>query len=89
MSNRPVIVIFDPETVGHGDVYARFDLPGDEGRLYADALGIAVVMANGTTIVSATLCDRTTEKRAIARMLTFCGTPHPCRPTHHADSLKA
>lgn len=45
------LVIFDPEKVGLGDVYTRFDLPGDEGRLYADAQGIIRVMVNGVTIV--------------------------------------
>lgn len=46
------IVILDPTTVGRGDVYTRYDLPGDEGRLYADAVGIDCVMVNGRTIVS-------------------------------------
>lgn len=45
------IVVFDPKTVGRGDVYTRFDLPGDEGRLYADAIGVDHVMVNGTMIV--------------------------------------
>ena len=45
------IVIFDPETVGLGEVYTKFDLPGSEGRLYADAIGINRVLVNGRTIV--------------------------------------
>ena len=34
------IVVFDPETVDAGEVYLRADLPGDEKRLYADAIGV-------------------------------------------------
>jgi hypothetical protein len=30
----------------------RFDLPGNEGRLYADSTGIDHVLVNGTAIVS-------------------------------------
>jgi N-acyl-D-aspartate/D-glutamate deacylase len=45
------IVIFDPKTVTRSEVYTRFDLPGNEGRLYCDAVGIQRVMVNGQTIV--------------------------------------
>lgn len=45
------LVVFDPDTVGLGDIHMRFDLPGDEGRLYAEAAGVKRVMVNGTTIV--------------------------------------
>lgn len=45
------IVVFDPATVGLSDIYTRFDLPADEGRLYADAHGISRVIVNGRTIV--------------------------------------
>ena len=45
-------MLIDPDTVARGEVYTRQDLPGDEGRLYADAIGIEHVMVNGTTIVS-------------------------------------
>ena len=48
---RADIVIFDAETVGHGSIYTRYDLPGDEPRLYAEAVGIERVIVNGRTIV--------------------------------------
>jgi N-acyl-D-aspartate/D-glutamate deacylase len=45
------VVVFDPETVGCGETYTRFDLPQDEGRLYADAKGIEHVFVNGVEII--------------------------------------
>lgn len=46
------IVVLDPETVGRGETYWRFDVPGGNGfRLYADARGIDHVFVNGTQIV--------------------------------------
>lgn len=48
------IVIFDPDKVGRGPTYKRFDLPGgDDFRLYADARGIDHVLVNGTPIIRA------------------------------------
>ncbi len=46
------VVVFDPETIGLGETYTKFDLPAGAGRLYADAKGIDHVFANGTLIVS-------------------------------------
>ena len=46
------LVIFDPHAVAQGKVFTRFDLPGAEGRLYADAEGISRVLVNGATIVN-------------------------------------
>lgn len=45
------IVVFDPQTVDCGPVHMRSDLPGDEPRLYADAVGIEHVFVNGTQIL--------------------------------------
>ena len=47
------ITIFDPETVACGEVYTRYDLPGTDkdGRLYAEAVGIACVIVNGVPVV--------------------------------------
>jgi N-acyl-D-aspartate/D-glutamate deacylase len=45
------LVCFDPTTVGRGPVYTRFDLPANEGRLYADAIGVHHVIVNGEPIV--------------------------------------
>ena len=45
------LVVFDPDTVGVGPTYFRTDLPANEPRVYADALGISHVFVNGTQIV--------------------------------------
>jgi len=45
------VVIFDPESIDHGPVRTRDDLPGGASRLYAEAEGIAHVLVNGTEIV--------------------------------------
>jgi N-acyl-D-aspartate/D-glutamate deacylase len=46
------VVVIDPETVATDDVEMRFDLPGDEGRLYAESTGIDHVLVNGEAIVA-------------------------------------
>jgi N-acyl-D-aspartate/D-glutamate deacylase len=45
------IVVFDPDTVGHGEMRACHDLPGGAMRIYVDALGIDRVLVNGTEIL--------------------------------------
>ena len=45
------LVIFDPDTIGASDFYLRHDLPADEPRIYADAVGIRDVFVNGVQII--------------------------------------
>jgi N-acyl-D-aspartate/D-glutamate deacylase len=45
------IVVFDPSTIGPGEVLTRFDLPGGAGRVYGEAVGIAHVIVNGVPSV--------------------------------------
>jgi N-acyl-D-aspartate/D-glutamate deacylase len=46
------IVVFDPDTVGRGPAYPRYDIPGGKDfRIYADATGIDHVFVNGVEIV--------------------------------------
>ena len=44
-------MVLDPETVGPGDVYMKFDLPGGAGRVYGEAIGIEHVLVNGVPAV--------------------------------------
>jgi N-acyl-D-aspartate/D-glutamate deacylase len=44
-------VVLDPETVGPGEVYMKFDLPGGAGRVYGEAIGIEHVIVNGVPAV--------------------------------------
>ncbi|MFM8305175.1 MAG: N-acyl-D-amino-acid deacylase family protein, partial [Actinomycetota bacterium] len=46
------VIVIDPHTVGTDEPAMTFDLPGREGRLYAEATGIDHVLVNGTAIVS-------------------------------------
>jgi N-acyl-D-aspartate/D-glutamate deacylase len=52
VGNHADLVLFDPKTMGRGPVYTRFDLPGNEARLYADPIGIQHVIVNGEVIVA-------------------------------------
>jgi len=45
------VIVIDPKTVGSGPTALRFDLPGDQARLYHDAIGIDYVFVNGEAIV--------------------------------------
>jgi N-acyl-D-aspartate/D-glutamate deacylase len=45
------VVVLDPETVGPGEVYMKFDLPGGAGRVYGEAIGIEHVIVNGVPAV--------------------------------------
>lgn len=45
------IVVFDEARVAKGPTYNRFDVPGDQFRVYADAVGIDHVFVNGIQVV--------------------------------------
>ena len=45
-------MVFDPATVGAGDMRMVEDLPGGSARLFADAVGVDHVLVNGQSIVS-------------------------------------
>lgn len=45
------IVIFDEDSVGRGPTYYRYDVPGNQFRVYADAEGVDHVFVNGVQIV--------------------------------------
>jgi len=45
------IVVFDADRVGRGPAYNRYDVPGNQFRVYADAEGIDHVFVNGVEIV--------------------------------------
>jgi N-acyl-D-aspartate/D-glutamate deacylase len=45
------LVVLDPQRIGSLPVSARYDLPADSLRLYAEATGIEHVYVNGTEIV--------------------------------------
>ncbi len=45
------IVVFDQDTVGRGPTYNRYDVPGDQFRVYQDAIGIEHVFVNGVQVV--------------------------------------
>ena len=45
------LVLFDPATVGAGEIVTRNDLPGGSARLFAPSAGVARVFVNGTPIV--------------------------------------
>ncbi len=47
---RADLVVFDPDTIDHGPLHTRFDLPTGAGRLFADAIGVGHVFVNGTEI---------------------------------------
>jgi len=43
--------VFDPATVGPGQVSMKFDLPGGAGRVYGEAVGVHHVIVNGVPCV--------------------------------------
>jgi N-acyl-D-aspartate/D-glutamate deacylase len=45
------LVLFDPETIGSGEIHERSDLPGNSARLFAESTGIRRVFVNGEPIV--------------------------------------
>ena len=45
------IVVFDPDKINAGEIILLNDLPGGEGRLYADVKGMHRVFVNGVVTV--------------------------------------
>ena len=45
------LVLFDPETIGAGEIHERLDLPGHSARLFAESTGVMRVWVNGEAIV--------------------------------------
>jgi len=45
------LVLFDPATIGSGEIYAKNDLPGGTARLFAESTGMHRVFVNGEAIV--------------------------------------
>jgi N-acyl-D-aspartate/D-glutamate deacylase len=45
------LVLFDPQTVGHGPMHARRDLPGGDMRIYVNPIGIHHVVVNGVEVL--------------------------------------
>ncbi len=46
------LVVFDPDSIDCGPIVMRNDLPGDETRLYADAIGVHHVIVNGVPVAA-------------------------------------
>ncbi len=46
------VIVIDPNTIATDDVVMQFDLPGNEGRLYAGSTGVDHVLVNGEPIVT-------------------------------------
>ena len=49
--NAADVIVFDPNRIGPGEVFTKFDLPGGSGRVYGEANGIAHVLVNGVPCV--------------------------------------
>jgi N-acyl-D-aspartate/D-glutamate deacylase len=44
--------MFDPTSVGPGDLHTRDDLPGGASRLFAGSVGVEHVLVNGVGVVT-------------------------------------
>jgi N-acyl-D-aspartate/D-glutamate deacylase len=59
------VVVFDPDSIGHGAVRTKDDLPGGASRLYAEAIGMEHVLVNGTPIARGGEFTGTTPGRVL------------------------
>ncbi|MCU1400596.1 MAG: aminoacylase [Acidimicrobiales bacterium] len=50
--NAADVIVFDPQAIGPGEVFTKFDLPGGAGRVYGEGVGISNVFVNGIECVA-------------------------------------
>jgi N-acyl-D-aspartate/D-glutamate deacylase len=76
------LVLFDPTTIGSGEIHARRDLPGGTARLFAASTGMHRVFVNGQAIVVDGAATEALPGRVLrsGRDTETVGIPGPARP---------